>query len=171
MSEQLSPRQKQLALAEELRGTVCQCGGRKKSRETFCRSCYKLLPRAARRALYSRIGSGYEEAYASALDCLAVARHHDEPRREGATVPKAPVMRIPDPGDSWAQVELYRWQHGELPGEDGKKEKALSVPAGLRGMAAAITKGDRENFPTPFNVVSVLEYAAKLIEGKGGQES
>jgi hypothetical protein len=68
-----------------------------------------------------------------------------------------------DPNDSWAEVELYRWQHGQLPPND-ETCKELNVPNGLRGMANAIEKGNRENFPAPFNVTSVLRYAAKLIE-------
>lgn len=63
--------------------------------------------------------------------------------------------------DKWARVELYRWQHGDLP---RKNEKPLSVPEGLRGMAKAIDAGDPASFPTPFNVALVLRYAAKMIE-------
>ena len=66
-----------------------------------------------------------------------------------------------DANDNWAQVELFRWQYGTLPksGDD----RRLSVPKGLRGMADAIEAGDKDNFPTPLNVVSVLRYAADLI--------
>jgi hypothetical protein len=46
-----------------------------------------------------------------------------------------------DPNDNWAQVELYRWQHGELPGEDGHAERPLDEAAGLRAMADALEKG------------------------------
>ena len=70
-----------------------------------------------------------------------------------------------DPNDSWAQVELYRWQYGELPPNDETCQK-LSVPEGLRAMSAAIEKGDSNNFPSPYNVISVLRYAAKNIESK-----
>lgn len=77
---------------------------------------------------------------------------------------KAKGMMNHDPNDSWAQVELYRWQHGELPPQEGYKK--LSVPEGLRGMAAAIETKNPGNFPSPFNVMSVLRYAAKLIEQK-----
>lgn len=69
---------------------------------------------------------------------------------------------IPDPNDSWARVELWRWQYGGLPAHDDMRP--LDVSAGLRGMAAAITAGDRADFPAPGNVVAVLEYAAKVIE-------
>lgn len=65
--------------------------------------------------------------------------------------------------EQWAHVELYRWQHGELPGESGR-EHPFSIPEGLRAMAGAIKAGDKANFPSPFNVMIVLEYCARLIE-------
>ena len=71
------------------------------------------------------------------------------------------IGRIPDPEDSYAQVELYRWQHGELPFDDSKD---LDVSKGLIGMADAIDKRDLDNFPAPFNVSSVLRYAAKKLK-------
>jgi hypothetical protein len=71
------------------------------------------------------------------------------------------VGSLPSPEDSWARVELWRWQYGSLPQPDDMRP--LDVPAGLRGMANAIRQGDRENFPSPGNVVAVLEYAAKVI--------
>lgn len=70
-------------------------------------------------------------------------------------------FELPNPEDSWAKVELWRWQYGTLPQPDDMRP--LDVAAGLRGMAAAIRKGDRENFPSPGNVVAVLEYAARRI--------
>ena len=70
-------------------------------------------------------------------------------------------IKLPDPEESWARVELWRWQYGTLPQSDDMRP--LDVSKGLQGMAAAIRKGDRSNFPTPFNVIAVLEYAAKLI--------
>lgn len=70
-----------------------------------------------------------------------------------------------DPNDSWAEVELYRWQHGELPPQDGNC-KELNVPEALNKMAEAFEKNRNEpkNWPAPFNIVSVLKYAAKLIK-------
>lgn len=68
------------------------------------------------------------------------------------------------PGDSWARVELFRWQYGTLPGP--RDMRPLHVPTGLRKMAEAIMEGDRTNFPTPQNVVSVLIYAARVIGGE-----
>ena len=70
-------------------------------------------------------------------------------------------FELPTQEDSWAKVELWRWQYGTLPRQDDMRP--LDVSEGLRGMAAAIRKGDRSNFPTPFNVITVLEYVANVI--------
>ncbi len=75
---------------------------------------------------------------------------------------KTPIQ-IPDPSESWALVELHRWQYGGLPKPDDMRP--VSVPAGLRGMAKAM-RGPQSGWPAPFNIVSVLEYAAKLMEEK-----
>jgi hypothetical protein len=72
------------------------------------------------------------------------------------------MIKIPDPNDSWAAVELHRWQFGELPAQDDKREMIPSE--GLRGMANALKEKDQSKWPAPFNVASVLEYAAKLLE-------
>lgn len=69
---------------------------------------------------------------------------------------------LPSPEDNWAEVELWRWQYGELPGQDDMRP--LIVSEGIIGMAKAIEKGDELNFPTPMNVISVLRYAAKKIK-------
>lgn len=70
-------------------------------------------------------------------------------------------LEPPTPEDSWAQVELWRWQYGGLP--DANDYRPLDVSKGLQGMANAIKEGDLGKFPTPYNVVLVLEYAAKLL--------
>ena len=57
-------------LVQELRGTVCRCGAKKATKQTFCRECYYALKVPARRALYNKLGSGYEEAYAAAETAL-----------------------------------------------------------------------------------------------------
>ena len=57
----------QRELIDELNGTLCQCGGGKARKQTFCRKCYFGLPKLMRQALYRRIGSGYEAAYADAI--------------------------------------------------------------------------------------------------------
>jgi hypothetical protein len=66
--------------------------------------------------------------------------------------------------DSWAAVELYRWQHGELPPPTGSKP--LDVPVALAKMAEALSQPDQKKWPAPFNVASVLAYAAKLLQDK-----
>ena len=64
--------------------------------------------------------------------------------------------------DSWAAVELYRWQHGELPPPTGSKP--LDVPTALVKMAEALSQPDQTKWPAPFNVASVLAYAAKQLK-------
>jgi hypothetical protein len=59
-----------LAILSELKSETCYCGSPKKSRETFCKRCYFLLPNRLRRALYSQWGSGYVEAYVVARNYL-----------------------------------------------------------------------------------------------------
>jgi hypothetical protein len=77
------------------------------------------------------------------------------------------MRNIPNPEDSWAQVELYRWQHGELPGQPGKKEKQLDESVALLAMADAIEKGcktkNHNDMPSPFNVCAVMRYVARKI--------
>lgn len=58
-----------IALADLLL-TTCACGAAKPSRKSHCRSCYFKLPLDMRAALYNKIGSGYEEAYAASLAFL-----------------------------------------------------------------------------------------------------
>jgi hypothetical protein len=67
-----------------------------------------------------------------------------------------------DPNDTWAEVELYRWQHGVLPNLGGP---ALDVPAGFEAMAKAIENGPRQGvqLPTRENYASALRYAASRI--------
>lgn len=73
-------------------------------------------------------------------------------------------LRIPDPEDSWARVEMYRWEHGELPMEN---VKSLNESKALLAIADAIEKGCKsgnlEEIPSPFNLCSVLRYVAKKI--------
>lgn len=68
-----------------------------------------------------------------------------------------------DPNDDWAQVELYRWQHGHLPGEKNKPVQPLDEPAALEAMAEALSQPNQTKWPAPFNVASVLRYAAKRL--------
>jgi len=66
-ADQLDPQE----LVHSLGGTLCPaCGRRKASAQTFCRRCYFALPSGLRRPLYDRLGNGYEQAVAAALDAL-----------------------------------------------------------------------------------------------------
>lgn len=69
-----------------------------------------------------------------------------------------------DYNDNWAQVELYRWQHGNLPGEPGTKQLALDIPVALENMAKALSQPDQTKWPAPFNIASVLAYTAKQLK-------
>lgn len=60
----------QYGMVLELRGRVCACGADKAVRMTFCGPCYFALKRDTRKALYNRIGNGYERAYSEARDEL-----------------------------------------------------------------------------------------------------
>ncbi len=73
---------------------------------------------------------------------------------------------IPDPNDSWAQIEIYRYQYGYLPGENSDGMEPINISEGLRGMANALNNPDQSKWPKPFNVASVLTYAAKVLESK-----
>lgn len=43
------------------------CGGRKNRANAFCVSCFRSLPYKMRQDLYKRFGSGFEEAFETAL--------------------------------------------------------------------------------------------------------
>lgn len=68
--------------------------------------------------------------------------------------------RIPDLDDSWALVELYRWQYGQLPMDS--KDGELDISIALKNLAEAIEAGESRNFPTPFNMVMILKYLSKF---------
>jgi hypothetical protein len=55
-----------LKLIEEFKGTVCRCGGKKRAKQSTCTTCYSVLPRHLKNAIYRRFGHGYEEAYTEA---------------------------------------------------------------------------------------------------------
>lgn len=70
--------------------------------------------------------------------------------------------------DSWARVELYRWQYGRLPTNDHIDcDNDLDESKALLAIADAIEKGCMEQnmdiMPTPFNMISVLKYIAKKL--------
>ena len=71
MYDQLAPRQ----LIASLRSTRClACGGAKNSRMTFCGRDYHRLSQPLKRALYARVGEGYEQAVREALAFLEVSQ-------------------------------------------------------------------------------------------------
>jgi len=47
----------------ELKSDGCMCGRPKQSGRSFCYGCYKKLPPEVQKALYRKIGNGYEQAY------------------------------------------------------------------------------------------------------------
>jgi hypothetical protein len=51
---------------KELLSNECACGKSKQPRRSFCWHDFKSLPRDLQKALYRRIGHGYEEAYEEA---------------------------------------------------------------------------------------------------------
>lgn len=60
--------------------------------------------------------------------------------------------------EQWALVELYRWEHGELPPQTGSKP--LSVKNGIMKMAEAFADPDQSKWPSPANTASVLAYCS-----------
>lgn len=64
----------QIKLIRELRSDTCRCLRPKGAGKTFCYTCYKLLPPEQQKALYKRIGQGYEEAYTDAERTLKAHR-------------------------------------------------------------------------------------------------
>lgn len=67
--------------------------------------------------------------------------------------------------DSWAKVELWRWQYGELP--KAGDSRPLDIPKALVAMAEALRKGCETGnlglMPTPFNVCEVLKFCARQL--------
>lgn len=51
---------------KELRSEGCMCGKTKKSAFSFCWTCYQKLPADMQKALYRKMGKGYEQAYDAA---------------------------------------------------------------------------------------------------------
>ncbi len=57
-------------LIRELLSKQCRCGEPKRPMRTFCLACFRALPRELQIRLYNRIGEGYEEACAEAVEIL-----------------------------------------------------------------------------------------------------
>lgn len=86
------------------------------------------------------------------------------------------ILNIPSGEDSWAKVELFRWQYGVLPAPTDFRP--LNVAEGLRKMSAALMAGcqnnddseTKQNMPNPFNVCCVMDYVAGLLDFVPSQE-
>lgn len=62
-------------LVHSLASRICPaCGRMKKARQTVCATDYYRLRPDQRDALYRRVGQGYEEAFADAMNTLGVER-------------------------------------------------------------------------------------------------
>jgi len=56
---------------------ICRCGANKIRKVALCGACYDILPDELRRALWPRIGRGFEAGYEAASAYLA-AQHAAE---------------------------------------------------------------------------------------------
>lgn len=76
------------------------------------------------------------------------------------------VMNVPDANDSFAQVELFLWQYGELPKPTDTRRldinKALDQ-CYLKIMQAGKEK-DMSKMPSPFGVACVMKYLTDNFE-------
>lgn len=69
----LSPREKdRLASLAALKSGQCRCGHAKQTGMAFCFRCWQQLPENIRRALYKRVGDGFEAAFAAACQFLTL---------------------------------------------------------------------------------------------------
>lgn len=59
-------------LVQEYGRETCRCGSQKERGHSFCRACYFCLTNEQRKALFSRPGKGYREAYEDAILTLVV---------------------------------------------------------------------------------------------------
>ena len=62
---------------------------------------------------------------------------------------------------SWGEVELYRWQYGELPG--GNADRPLIYSDALRKAAHAVQQGKVD----PFNASEMLKVAGIKLKELG----
>lgn len=63
---------------DSLRGLTCPaCAGKKWADKSLCPSCYYMLPKYRRDALYRLIGNGYERAITEAIIYLRKKRGRD----------------------------------------------------------------------------------------------
>ena len=62
--------------------------------------------------------------------------------------------------DNWAEVELFRWQHGELPKSDDTRKLDVCVAAEKMAQACLVGKVN------PFNAASAIAYLGKRAGAK-----
>lgn len=71
------PIQEIKTLGRSLRSNLCPaCGGRKRARQSFCRTCFGHLTPTTKAGLYQRFGEGYEDEFDRALDELGIRSPH-----------------------------------------------------------------------------------------------
>ncbi len=66
-------------------------------------------------------------------------------------------LKYINPDRNWVMVELFRWQHGELPKSDDTRR--VDIPEATRKMALAIDKGK----VAPFNAALVIAWLGKNL--------
>lgn len=75
-------------------------------------------------------------------------------------------MNIPNPNNSWAQIELFRCQYGVLPNPNDTRK--INIETALRNIAKGIEEGckmgNTSNMISPSNLCSVLIYLADNFE-------
>lgn len=60
-----------MSILTKFLGTKCEaCGDPKRRNTAFCPACYFRLPKDTQKALWNRIGEGFEEAYEAGLKWL-----------------------------------------------------------------------------------------------------
>jgi hypothetical protein len=60
-----------LESVQTLKSGTCRCGAAKQTGMAFCFACWRHLPENVRRALYQKIGQGFETAYRVACEYLS----------------------------------------------------------------------------------------------------
>lgn len=70
-----------------------------------------------------------------------------------------------NPDDSWAEVELFRLQHGILPNDERAAGLKLDRAVGLEKLADLVDRACRSRdmsiLPPPLSVVDLLRYFAR----------
>lgn len=73
------PNMRTIDILADLISTRCRCGSPKKPRRSVCVDCWRILSEVEQRALYRKVGQGYEAAYEKAITVLG---YH--PEKKGA---------------------------------------------------------------------------------------